>query len=251
MTKTLEGKVAVITGGNSGMGLATAKRFVAEGASVVITGRRQAQLDSAVREIGSSKAMGVQGDVANMQDLDRLYATIKSEHGHIDILFANAGLSNVTLFGQVTEENFDLHFNVNVKGLFFTVQKALPLMKDGGSIILNASIASSKGMQAMSVYSATKAAVRSFARTWTVDLKERKIRVNAVSPGPIATPIFGKMGLTAEQQQQFGAQIVEQMPMGRIGNPDEIASAVLFLASSESSFVTGIELTVDGGTAQI
>ena len=251
MTKTLQGKVAVITGGNSGMGLATAKRFVAEGASVVITGRRQAQLDSAVREIGSSEAMGVQGDVANMQDLDRLYATIKSEHGHIDILFANAGLSNVTLFGQVTEENFDLHFNVNVKGLFFTVQKALPLMKDGGSIILNASIASSKGMQAMSVYSATKAAVRSFARTWTVDLKERKIRVNAVSPGPIATPIFGKMGLTAEQQQQFGAQIVEQMPMGRIGNPDEIASAVLFLASSESSFVTGIELTVDGGTAQI
>jgi NAD(P)-dependent dehydrogenase (short-subunit alcohol dehydrogenase family) len=157
----------------------------------------------------------------------------------------------VTLFGQVTEENFDLHFNVNVKGLFFTVQKALPLMKDGGSIILNASIASSKGMQAMSVYSATKAAVRSFARTWTVDLKERKIRVNAVSPGPIATPTFGKMGLTAEQQQQFGAQIVEQMPMGRIGNPDEIASTVLFLASSESSFVTGIELTVDGGTAQI
>src|SRR5271166_4989226 len=241
MTKTLEGKVAVITGGNSGMGLATAKRFVAEGASVVITGRRQAQLDSAVREIGSSKAMGVQGDVANMQDLDRLYATIKSEHGHIDILFANAGLSNVTLFGQVTEENFDLHFNVNVKGLFFTVQKALPLMKDGGSIILNASIASSKGMQALSVYSATKAAVRSFARTWTTDLKDRKIRVNAISPGPIQTPGLDKMGETKEQTDQIKVGLTSGVPLGRLGQPEEIANAALFLASDESSFVTGIE----------
>ena len=241
MTKVLEGKVAVITGGNSGMGLATAKRFVAGGAHVVITGRRQEQIDMRSRKSAAAK----------LSVIDRLYATVKEKYDHIDILFANAGLGNLAPIGQVTEENFDLHFNVNVKGLFFTVQKALPLMKDGGSIILNASIASSKGMQAMSVYSATKAAVRSFARTWTVDLKERKIRVNAVSPGPIATPTFGKMGLTAEQQQQFGAQIVEQMPMGRISNPDEIASAVLFLASSESSFVTGIEPTVDGGTAQI
>jgi NAD(P)-dependent dehydrogenase (short-subunit alcohol dehydrogenase family) len=186
-----------------------------------------------------------------MQDLDRLYALVKSKHGHIDVLFANAGLPNVAPIGQVTEENFDLQFNVNVKGLFFTVQKALPLLKDGGSIILNSSIASSKGIEGSSVYSATKAAVRSFARTWTADLKERKIRVNVVSPGLIATPILGKTGLTAEQQEQFIAKIVEQVPLGRMGNPDEIASAVLFLASIESSFVTGIELTVDGGRAQI
>jgi len=251
MAGKLEGKIAVITGGNSGIGLATAKRFVNEGARVVITGRRQTELDKAVQEIGSSKATGVQGDVARLQDLDRLYDTIKSKYGHIDILFANAGLGNVVPFGQVTEENFDHQFNVNVKGLFFTVQKALPLMKDGGSIILNASIAASKGMQGMSVYSATKAAVRSFARSWTADLKERKIRVNAISPGPIATPIFGKMGLNEEQQQQFGTSIVSQVPMGRIGNSDEIASALLFLASSDSSYVTGIELTVDGGLAQV
>jgi NAD(P)-dependent dehydrogenase (short-subunit alcohol dehydrogenase family) len=251
MPKRFEGKVAVITGGNSGIGFATAKRLVAEGASVVITGRRQAELDNAVDEIGNSATIGIQGDVSNMQDLDRLYAVIKSEHGHIDILFANAGLGTVAFLGHVTEEHFDLHFNVNVKGLFFTVQKALPLMKDGGSIILNASITSSKGNQAISVYSATKAAVRSFARTWTVDLKERKIRVNAISPGPVATPIFDKIGLAADQKEQFLASLVERVPMGRMGNPDEIASAVLFLASSESSYVTGIELAVDGGTAQI
>jgi NAD(P)-dependent dehydrogenase (short-subunit alcohol dehydrogenase family) len=250
MPKRFEGKVAVITGGNSGIGFATAKRLVAEGASVVITGRRQADLDNAVNEIGSSGAVGVQGDVSKMQDLDRLYAIIKSKHGHIDILFANAGLGQLAPLGHVTEEDFDLHFNVNVKGLFFTVQKALQLMKDGGSIILNASIASTKGNQAVSVYSATKAAVRSFARTWTVDLKERKIRVNAISPGPIATPIFDKIGLTAEQKDQFLESMVERA-MGRMGNPDEIASAVLFFASSESSFVTGIELAVDGGMAQI
>jgi len=250
MAKKLEGKIAVITGANSGMGLATAKRFVAEGAKVVITGRRQKELDEAVKEIGNG-AIGVQGDVAKMADLDRLYATVKAKYGAIDILFANAGLGTFAPLGHVTEENFDLQFNVNVKGLFFTVQKALPLMKDGGSIILNASIAASKGMQAMSVYSATKAAVRSFARTWTADLKDRKIRVNAISPGPIATPIFGKMGLSEEQQQEFGANIIERVPMGRLGNPDEIASAVLFLASGDSSYVTGIELTVDGGTAQV
>ena len=249
MPKKFEGKVAVITGGNSGIGFATAKRLVAEGASVVITGRRQAELDNAVNEIGNSATIGIQGDVSNMRDLDRLYAVIKSEHGHIDILFANAGLGTVASLGHVAEEHFDLHFNVNVKGLFFTVQKALPLMKDGGSIILNASIASSKGNQAISVYSATKAAVRSFARTWTVDLKERKIRVNAISPARHA--IFDKIGLAADQKEQFLASLVERVPMGRMGNPDEIASAVLFLASSESSFVTGIELAVDGGTAQI
>jgi len=251
MTGKLEGKVALITGGNSGIGLATAKRFAAEDASVIITGRRQAELDTANEEIGSSKAMGVQGDVAKMQDLDRLYAIVKSKHGHIDILFANAGLSKPAPLEQVTEENFDLQFNVNVKGLFFTVQKALPLMKDGGSIILNSSITGSKGLEGSSVYAATKAAVRSFARTWTADLKERKIRVNVVSPGLIATPILAKSGRTTEQREQFIAKIVERVPMGRLGNPDEIASAVLFLASTESSFVTGIELTVDGGMAQI
>lgn len=251
MSKKLEGKIAVITGGNSGMGLATAKRFLNEGAHVIITGRRQKELDEAVKELGSSQVIGVQGDVANMKDLDHLFSVVKSKHGHIDILFANAGLGHIAPIDQVSETSFDLQFNVNVKGLFFTVQKALPLMKEGGSIILNASIASSKGMQAMSVYSATKAAVRSFARTLTTDLKGRGIRVNAISPGPIATPIFGKMGLTTEQQHEFGANIMTQVPMGRIGNPEEIASAVLFLASAESSYVTGIELTVDGGTAQI
>ena len=251
MSRQLEGKTAVITGGNSGMGLATARRFAAEGANVVITGRRQAEIDSALKEIGSSKAIGIQGDVSNLKDLDRLYATIKSKFGAIDILFANAGLGNVVPFAQVTEENFDLQFNVNVKGLFFTVQKALPLMKDGGSIILNASVASSKGFGGLSVYSATKAAVRSFARSWTTDFKDRKIRVNVLSPGPIATPIFGKMGLTEDQQKEFGANVVQQVPMGRIGESDEIASAVLFLASGESSYVTGIELTVDGGMAQV
>jgi NAD(P)-dependent dehydrogenase (short-subunit alcohol dehydrogenase family) len=251
MAKALEGKVVVITGGNSGMGLATAKRFVAEGAYVVITGRRQEQIDIALKEIGSSKAIGVQGDVASMKDLDRLYATVKEKYGHIDVLFANAGLGNVAPIGEITEENFDLHFNVNVKGLLFSVQKALPLMREGGSIILNSSISGSKGVPALGVYAATKAAVRSFARSWTSDLKDRKIRVNTLSPGPIATPIFGKMGLSEQQAKEFGDRIVQSVPMGRIGAPEEIAAAALFLASNESSFISGIELTVDGGMAQV
>ena len=251
MSRKLEGKVAVITGGNSGMGLSTAKLFVEEGASVVITGRRQSELDKALKEINSPKATGVQGDVANLKDLDRLYEVIKAKHGHIDIFFANAGLGNLQPLGQITEENFDLHFNVNVKGLLFSVQKALPLMREGGTIILNASVAASKGMAAFSVYAATKAAVRSFARGWMVDLKDRKIRVNVLSPGPIATPIFGKMGLTEQQQQEFGAHITQQVPMGRIGKPEEIATAALFLASDDSSFVNGAELIVDGGLTQI
>ena len=251
MAKALEGKVVVITGGNSGMGLATAKRFVAEGAYVVITGRRQEQIDIALKEIGSSNAIGVQGDVASMKDLDRLYATVKEKYGHIDVLFANAGLGNVAPIGEITEENFDLHFNVNVKGLLFSVQKALPLMREGGSIILNSSISGSKGVPALGVYAATKAAVRSFARSWTSDLKDRKIRVNTLSPGPIATPIFGKMGLSEQQAKEFGDRIVQSVPMGRIGAPEEIAAAALFLASNESSFISGIELTVDGGMAQV
>lgn len=251
MSKKLEGKIAVITGGNSGMGLATAKRFAAEGAKVVITGRRQAQIDAALKEIGSADVTGVQGDVANLKDLDRLYETVKAKFGRVDVLFANAGLGSLMPLEQITEEHFDLTFGVNVKGLLFSVQKALPLMPKGSSIILNASVAGSKGLEAFSVYSATKAAVRSFARSWTMDLKERGIRVNALSPGPIATPIFGKMGLDEKQQQEFGANITQQVPMGRIGRPEEIAAAALFLASDESSFVTGIELTVDGGLAQV
>jgi NAD(P)-dependent dehydrogenase (short-subunit alcohol dehydrogenase family) len=246
----LNGKIALITGGNSGMGLATAKTFVAEGAKVIITGRRQKDLDEAVKLLGAN-ATGLQGDVANMADLDRLFAVIKDKFGHLDILFANAGIGELAPLGHVTEEHFDKQFNVNVKGLFFTVQKALPLLRDGSSIILNASIAGYKGMEAFSVYSATKAAVRSFARSWTVDLKARKIRVNAISPGPIETPIFGKMGLSADQAQGFKDAMPIMVPMGRMGSGEEIAKTVLYLASDDSSYVTGIDLSVDGGMAQV
>ena len=207
----LSGKVALITGGNSGMGLETARLFVAEGAKVVITGRRQKDLDEAVRSVGGS-IIGVQGDVSNMADLDRLFAEIKKTYRHLDIVFANAGLGELSPLSEVTERHFDLHFNVNVKGLVFTVQKALPLLRDGSSIILNASVAGIKGMEAFSVYSATKAAVRSFARSWTSDLKSRKIRVNAISPGPIDTPIFGKMGLSESQVKDFGTSILPCSP---------------------------------------
>jgi len=247
----LEGKVAVITGGNSGIGLATAQRFADEGAHVFITGRRQNELDAAVRQIGK-QATGVQGDVSNLADLDRLYATVKREKGRIDVVFANAGAGDALApLGAISEELFDTTFSRNVKGLLFTVQKALPLLLDGGSIILNASIAASKGMPALSVYSATKAAVRSFARGWTVDLKSRKIRVNAISPGPIDTPGVKSLGLTDAQLEQFKTEIVGVVPLARMGRPDEIASAALFLASDDSSYVTGIELFVDGGMAQI
>jgi len=248
--KRLEGKVAVVTGGNSGIGLATARRFAEEGAHIFITGRRQAELDAAVNQIGK-QATGVRGDVASLSDLDGLYAEVKRQHGRIDILFANAGSAELAPLGAITEEHFDKIFGVNVKGLLFSVQKALPLFRDGGSIILNASIVASKGMEAFSVYSATKAAVRSFARTWTVDLKNRGIRVNAISPGPIDTPGINNMGLTGEQTEEFKKNIVATVPMGRMGDPDEIAKAALFLASDDSSYVTGVELFVDGGMAQI
>ncbi len=250
MSKKLEGKVAVVTGGNSGIGLATAQRFADEGAHVFITGRRQGELDHAVKQIGKN-AVAVQSDVSKLADLDRLYATVKQEQGRVDVLFANAGGGQIAPLGAITEEHFDKAFNTNVKGLLFTVQKALPLFQDGGSIILNASIAASKGMEAFSVYSATKAAVRSFARCWTVDLKHRKIRVNAVSPGPIHTPGLNGLGLPSEQLEEFKANVVGAVPMGRMGSPDEIAKAVLFLASDDSSYVSGIELFVDGGMAQI
>jgi NAD(P)-dependent dehydrogenase (short-subunit alcohol dehydrogenase family) len=246
----LTGKVAVITGGNSGMGLATARLFAAEGAQVVITGRRQKDLDDAVQSIGRN-VEGVQGDVSRLADLDRLHDHLKAKYGRVDVIFANAGLGKVNPLGNISEEEFDTTFDINVKGLFFTVQKLLPLVPDGGSIILNASIAASSGMEAFSVYSASKAAVRSFARTWTADLKARKIRVNALSPGPIDTPIFGKAGLSAEQAAGFKDSFATQVPLGRMGHVDEIAKPVLFLASDDSSYVTGIELTVDGGLNQI
>jgi NAD(P)-dependent dehydrogenase (short-subunit alcohol dehydrogenase family) len=250
MSAKLEGKVALVTGGNSGIGLATAKRFVAEGAYVFITGRRPAELDVAEKEIGSN-VTGIQGDVAKLADLDRLFAQIKREKGKLDIVFANAGVAELAPLEQITEEQFDRIFDINVKGLLFTVQKALPLVPAGGSIILNASIVASKGNPASSVYSASKAAVRSFARTWTMDLKERKIRVNALSPGPIKTPAYDRIEQSGPAGRQMVESIVNRVPMARFGTPEEIASAAVFLASDDSSFVTGSELFVDGGAAQI
>jgi NAD(P)-dependent dehydrogenase (short-subunit alcohol dehydrogenase family) len=254
--KRLEGKVAVITGGSSGIGLATAQRFVEEGAYVFITGRRQSQLDQAVKQIGknnnNNNVTGVQRDVSNLADLDRLYATVKEQKGHIDILFANAGFDEFAPLGAITESHFDKIFSVNVKGLLFTVQKALPLFQDGGgSIILTASAGGSKGIEGYNVYHATKAAIRSFARTWTVDLKHRKIRVNAISPGPIKTPLIDTLVQSEEQAERLKASVVGTIPLGRMGNPDEVAKAASFLASDDSSYVTGIELFVDGGVGQI
>jgi len=246
----LEAKVALITGGNSGIGLATAKRFVNEGAYVFITGRRKEELNAAVKEIGRN-VTAVQGDVSNLADLDRLFAQIKKEKGKIDIVFANAGVAKYAPLGEITEEFYDSIFDINVKGVLFTVQKALPLLRDGASIILNASIVASKGFSSNSVYSATKAAVRSFARTWTTDLKDRRIRVNAVSPGPIDTPGLNELLASSETGNQRKKMISNGMPLGRLGTPDEIAKAVVFLASDDSSYITGTELFVDGGFAQV
>jgi NAD(P)-dependent dehydrogenase (short-subunit alcohol dehydrogenase family) len=246
----LNGKLAVVTGGNSGIGLATAQRFVSEGAFVFITGRRQKELDAAVKEIGKN-VTAVQGDVANLADLDRLFAQIKKEKGKIDIVFANAGVAKYAPLGKITEELYDSIFDTNVKGLLFTVQKALPLLRDGGSIILNASIVGSKGLASNSVYSATKAAVRSFARTWTTDLKDRRIRVNAVSPGPIDTPGLRELLASSEVGKQRREMISTGVPLARLGTPHEIAKAVVFLASDDASYITGIELFVDGGFAQV
>jgi NAD(P)-dependent dehydrogenase (short-subunit alcohol dehydrogenase family) len=247
----LKNKVAVITGGNSGIGLATAQRFVAEGAQVFITGRRQNELDAAVKLIGGN-VTGVQGDVSKLADLDRLFATVKQKAGRVDILFANAGGGEFAPLGEISEAHFDKAFNINVKGLLFTVQKALPLLPDGASIILNASIGSIKGMENFSVYSATKAAVRSFARTWTSDLKQRKIRVNVISPGPIETPAVDGLATAVNvAPDQLKAGLIAGVPLGRMGTPDEIAKVAVFLASDDSSFVAGIELFVDGGMAQI
>jgi NAD(P)-dependent dehydrogenase (short-subunit alcohol dehydrogenase family) len=241
--KKLQGKMAVITGGTSGIGLATAKLFVKEGAHVFITGRREKELDAAVKAIGRN-VTGVQGDVARLADLDRLYEAVKTK-GRIDVVFANAGVAEFAPLGKITEEHFDKLFDTNVKGTLFTVQKALPLLNDGGSIILNGSVGSVKGTPAFGVYGATKAALRSFVRTWTSDLKDRRIRSNVVSPGPTDTPIVDG------QPADAIARIVSTIPMGRMGDPDEIAKATLFLASDDSSFVTGIELFVDGGRGQV
>jgi NAD(P)-dependent dehydrogenase (short-subunit alcohol dehydrogenase family) len=244
MAKKLTGKTAVITGGTEGIGLATAKLFVKEGAYVFITGRRQKELDEAVAAIGSN-ATGVQGDVAKLADLDRLYQTVSTVKGRIDIIFANAGVAEFVPFPKASEEHFDKLFNINVKGAFFTVQKGLPLLNDGGSFILTGSVASVKGTPAFGVYAASKAAIRSFVRTWTTDLKDRHIRSNVVSPGPINT------SLTNRQSADVIARIVSTVPMARMGEPDEVAKAALYLASDDSSFVTGVELFVDGGRAQV
>jgi len=250
MQKKFAGKIAVVTGGSTGIGLATAKRFVQEGMDhVFLTGRRRDVLEAAVAEIGA-KATGVSGDVANLKDIDRLYEAVKKYGRKLDVIFANAGVGQQAAFGAVEEKVFDLQFNANVKGLFFSVQKGLPFMNDGGSIILNASIADIKGYAGMSVYNATKAAVRSFARTWTNDLRERRIRVNVLSPGHIDTAILETLG-QGEALTRVKKEMANNVPLGRLGDPDEIAKAVSFLASDEASYVAGAELYVDGGVAQI
>src|ERR1700740_100095 len=246
----LDGKVALVTGGTSGIGLAAATALAKEGAYVYITGRRERELGSAVQGIGGD-ATGVRGDVSNAQDLDHLFARIRSEKGKLDILFANAGIAKYAALGNITEELFDSIFNVNVKGVLFTVQKALPLIADGSSIILNASVVGSKGLSANSVYSATKASIRSFARTWTTDLKHRRIRVNAISPGTIDTPGLNDLLASGDAGEQRRKMVASAIPLGRFGQPDEVAKAVVFLASDDSSYVTGVELFVDGGFAQV
>jgi NAD(P)-dependent dehydrogenase (short-subunit alcohol dehydrogenase family) len=245
----LDGKTALITGGTSGIGLATAKAFVNEGAYTFITGRREAELAAVVKEIGRN-VTGIQGDVSNLGDLERLFAQIKREKDKLDIVFANAGVAKFAALGTITDELYDWTFDINVKGVLFTVQ-ALPLLPDGASIILNSSVVASKGLPINSVYSATKAAIRSFARTWTTDLKDRRIRVNAVSPGSIDTPgLSGLLG-SSETGRQRLKMISNNVPLGRLGTPDEIAKAIVFLASDDASYVTGAELFVDGGFAQV
>ncbi len=246
----LQGKVAVVTGGNSGIGLATAKLFVAEGAHVFVTGRRQPELDEAVASIGDG-VEGVRGDVSDLEDLDRLYRTVEDRKGRIDVLFANAGGGEFLPLGQITEAHFDRTFGVNVKGTLFTVQKALPLMRAGGSVILTGSTAGSHGSPAFSVYGASKAAVRSFARNWILDLKGSGIRVNVLAPGPTSTPGLHGLAPDAEQDRQLTEALIAQIPLGRMGRPEEVAAAALFLASDESGFVNGIELFADGGMAQV
>jgi NAD(P)-dependent dehydrogenase (short-subunit alcohol dehydrogenase family) len=248
--KKLDNKIAVITGGSSGIGLATAHRFIEDGAKVVITARNQEALDAAVAELGE-RGTGIHGDVANLEDLDRLFAQVQEKFGRVDILFANAGIAPFMPFEAVKEEHFDHLFNINVRGLFFTVQKALPLLSEGASVILNASVVAQSGLPNTSVYSATKAAVRSLGRTLAAELSPRGIRVNVVSPGLIETPLVGKLGLSKEELKVFGAKIVQQTPLGRPGKPQEIAATAAFLASDEASYFTGADLVADGGMIQV
>jgi NAD(P)-dependent dehydrogenase (short-subunit alcohol dehydrogenase family) len=245
----LEGKIAVITGATSGIGLATAKRFVSEGAYVFLTGLYQKEIDEAISEIGKNVS-GIQSDVSNLADIDKIYDVVKDQKGHLDILFANAGIIEFAPLGEISEEHFDKIFDIDVKGLLFTVQKTLPIFQDGGSIILMASVGSSKGSAELSIYHAAKAAVRSFARSWSLNLNQRNIRVNAISPGPIDTPFVNRV-LNDQQTEKFLKDSVKSTSIGRMGSPDEVAKAVLFLASDDSSYITGIELFVDGGMAQI
>ncbi len=246
----LNNKVAVVTGGSSGIGLATAQRFIADGAQVVITGRKQEALDAALAELGD-RATGIRGDVANLEDLDRLFAQLREQFGRVDVLFANAGIAPFLPSEAVTEEHFDSLFNVNVRGLFFTVQKALPLLQEGASVILNASVVAQSGLPNTSIYSATKAAVRSLGRTLAAELSPRGIRVNVVSPGLIETPFWGKVGLSQDEVDAFGEQVVQQTPLGRPGKPKEIAATVAFLASDDASYFTGADLVADGGMIQV
>ena len=246
----LKGKVAVVTGGNSGIGLATARRFQEEGAKVIIAGRSRTTLDEAVKSIGNG-ILAVQADVSRLEDVDKLYAEVAKKYGKIDVLFVNAGVAKFAPLAQTTESTYDEQFDINIKGAYFTIQKALPLLNDGASIILNTSVADRKGTANTSAYSATKAALRSLARTAAAELADRGIRVNTVAPGPIVTPIFGRTGLPQEAIDGFAKEIVSKVPLKRFGQPEEVASAVAFLASQDASYITGVELSVDGGYGQV
>jgi NAD(P)-dependent dehydrogenase (short-subunit alcohol dehydrogenase family) len=248
--KRFEGKVAVVTGGNSGIGLATAKRLQEEGAKVAIAGRSRKTLDEAVRTIGNG-VVAVQADVAKLTDVDKLYAEVSKKLGKIDVLFVNAGVAKFAPLAETSESLYDENFDINIKGAYFTIQKALPFLKDGASIILNTSVAGSTGNPGTSAYSATKAALRSLARTTAAELVGRGIRVNTVAPGPVVTPIIEKTGLPKEAVDQFSKEIVAKVPMKRFGQPEEVAGVVAFLASQDASYITGVEINVDGGLGQI